>query len=77
MQKKTAKTPARPRAVRSADAPPKENPVQKSQAERLMEIARKAKQGGSAQAFARSMGKDTLARNARKIGKGEVGGSNV
>lgn len=42
-----------------------------------MEIARKAKQGGSAQAFARSMGKDTLARNARKIGKGEVGGSNV
>lgn len=51
--------------------------VQKTQAERLLEIARKAKQGGAGQSFAREMGKATLAKGARKVGKGLVGGSNV
>jgi hypothetical protein len=46
----------------------------KSQAERLLEIARKAQADQSRGSFSRTMGKTTLARNARKTSKGQVGG---
>lgn len=43
-----------------------------SQAQRLLEAAKKAKAGG--QSFARSVGKATLARQGRKTAKGQIGG---
>lgn len=76
MKKKTGKSPGKTR-TRAAAAAPKAEQIQKSQAERLLEVARQARQGGGGQSFARAMGKDTLSKNARKIGKGLVGGSNV
>lgn len=55
---------------------PKKAPAQ-SQAARILEAVKKARANQSAGSFARSTGKTTLARNARKTGKGEIGGSNV
>jgi hypothetical protein len=54
-------------------SPEKKSPAQ-SQAQRLLEAAKKARtdQGGST--FARGMGKLQLARNARKTAKGQIGG---
>jgi hypothetical protein len=46
----------------------------KTQAQRMLELAKKNHAGESAQAFSRSMGKHTLNQNARKAGKGEIGG---
>lgn len=50
-----------------------QKPVQ-SQAERLLEAARKARAGKDGQSFARAMGKATLARQGRKTAKGQIGG---
>jgi hypothetical protein len=46
----------------------------KTQAERLLELARKAKADAGKQTFARDAGKTTLSRNARKTAKGLIGG---
>jgi hypothetical protein len=46
----------------------------KTQAQRLLEVARKARLDQSGSSFARSTGKATLARNARKTAKGQIGG---
>jgi hypothetical protein len=45
-----------------------------TQAERLLELARKAKTDAGKQSFARNAGKATLSRNARKTTKGLIGG---
>ncbi|MBK6674017.1 MAG: hypothetical protein IPM70_16205 [Proteobacteria bacterium] len=50
------------------------NDVSKSQAQRLLEVARARKAGGSGQNFSQSMGKTALRRDGRKTGKGGVGG---
>lgn len=68
MQK--AKTPSSP-AARVAR---KDKPPEKTQAQRLLEAARKAKLDGGGSGFSRSMGKATLAKNARKTAKGQIGG---
>lgn len=67
------KVPAKAKAE-VANAPPASA---KSQAQRLLEAVQKARAGQSRGDFARNLGKATLARNARKKGKGEIGGSNV
>jgi hypothetical protein len=48
--------------------------VSKSQAQRLLEVARARKSGGSGQYFAQSMGQSSLRRDGRKTAKGGVGG---
>jgi hypothetical protein len=48
--------------------------VSKSQAKRLLEVARAAQAGGSGRNFSQAMGKITLRRNGRKTAKGGVGG---
>ena len=48
-----------------------------TQAQRLLEMVRKTRADRASDGFARSTGKTTLARNSRKPGKGEIGGSNV
>jgi hypothetical protein len=48
--------------------------VSKSQAQRLLEIARARKAGGSGQNFSQSMGQSSLRRDGRKTAKGGVGG---
>jgi hypothetical protein len=49
----------------------------KTQAERLLEVARNAKVDQGGRSFSQVLGKQTLRQNARKTGKGQVGGSNV
>jgi hypothetical protein len=46
----------------------------RSQAQRLLEAARKARAEQSGQGFSRAMGKVTMARQARKTAKGQIGG---
>ena len=48
--------------------------VSKSQAQRLLEIARAKQAGGSGRNFSQGMGKTTLRRDGRKTAKGGVGG---
>ena len=48
--------------------------VSKSQAQRLLEVARAKRAGGSGQNFSQGMGKNTLRRDGRKTAKGGVGG---
>ena len=48
--------------------------VSKSQAQRMLELARAAKTDGASRSFSQSMGKTTLRRNGRKTAKGGVGG---
>jgi hypothetical protein len=50
------------------------NDVSKSQAQRLLEVARARQAGGSGQNFSQGMGKTTLRRDGRKTAKGGVGG---
>ena len=47
---------------------------EKSQAQRLLEAARKARIDGGGSGFSRAMGKATIAQNARKTAKGQIGG---
>lgn len=49
------------------------NDISRSQAQRLLEVARAAKSGGSGQNFSQ-MGKSTLRKNGRKTAKGGIGG---
>jgi hypothetical protein len=46
----------------------------RSQAQRLLEAVKKARASEGEGAFARSTGKSTLAKNARKTAKGQIGG---
>jgi hypothetical protein len=48
--------------------------VSKSQAQRLLEVARAKQAGGSGQNFAQGMSKTALRRDGRKTAKGGVGG---
>jgi hypothetical protein len=48
--------------------------VSKSQAQRLLEVAKARQAGGSGQNFSQGMGKTTLRRDGRKTAKGGVGG---
>lgn len=50
------------------------NDVSRSQAQRLLEVARAKKAGGTGQGFSQAMGKTALRRDGRKIAKGGVGG---
>jgi hypothetical protein len=50
------------------------NDISKSQAQRLLEVARAKKAGGSSQNFSQSMGQSSLRRDGRKTAKGGVGG---
>lgn len=45
-----------------------------SQAQRFLEAVKKAQADQSGQKFSQAMGKMTMAQNARKTGKGQVGG---
>ena len=51
----------------------KDKPPEQSQAQRLLALARKAKDEGG-HGFSREVGKATIAKNARKPSKGQVGG---
>lgn len=46
----------------------------KSQAQRLLEIAKARRAGGSGQNFSQAKGRNTLRQNGRKTAKGGVGG---
>ena len=48
--------------------------VSKSQAQRLLEVAKAKRAGGSGRDFSQGMGKSTLRRDGRKTTKGGVGG---
>ncbi len=48
--------------------------VSKSQAQRLLEVARAKQAAGSGRNFSQGMGKTTLRRDGRKTSKGGVGG---
>jgi hypothetical protein len=48
--------------------------VPKSQAQRLLEVARARKAGGSGPNFSQALGKTALRQNGRKTAKGGVGG---
>jgi hypothetical protein len=48
--------------------------VSRSQAQRLLEIAKAKQAGGSGQNFSQAMGKNKLRRDGRKTAKGGVGG---
>jgi hypothetical protein len=48
--------------------------VSKSQAQRLLEMARAKQTGGSGGNFSQTLGKSTLRRDGRKKAKGGVGG---
>jgi len=50
------------------------NDVSRSQAQRLLEVARARKAGGPGQNFSQAMSKTTMQRNGRKTAKGGVGG---
>lgn len=50
------------------------NDVAKSQAQRLLDIARARQTGGSGHNFLQSMGKKKLRQDGRKTSKGGVGG---
>ena len=50
------------------------NDVSKSQAQRLLEVARAKKAGGPGRDFSQAMSKTTMQRNGRKTAKGGVGG---
>jgi hypothetical protein len=63
-----------PPSSRGASAAKKGTPPEKSQAQRLLEAANKAKLDGGGSGFSRSMGKATLTKNARKTAKGQIGG---
>lgn len=69
MQKAKARQPSPP-----ADAARKDKPAEKSQAQRLLDAAQKARAGAGGNGFSRAMGKATLAMNARKTSKGQIGG---
>ena len=49
------------------------NDVSRTQAQRLLELAR-AKQAGGSKNFSQTMGRDTLRQKGRKTAKGGVGG---
>ena len=46
----------------------------RSQAQRLLEIARARQAGGSGRSFSQAKGRNTLRQNGRKKAKGGVGG---
>jgi hypothetical protein len=48
--------------------------VSKTQAQRLLEVARAKRAGGSGRNFTQGMGNTTLQRDGRKKAKGGVGG---
>ena len=50
------------------------NDVSRSQAQRLLEIARARKAGGPGRDFSLAMSKSTMQKNGRKTAKGGVGG---
>lgn len=50
------------------------NDVSKSQAQRLLEIAKAKQAGGSGHNFSQAMGKNKLRQDGRKTAKGGVGG---
>ncbi len=50
------------------------NEVSKSQAQRLLDVARAKQAGDSGRNFSQALGKATLRRNGRKTGQGGVGG---
>jgi hypothetical protein len=50
------------------------NDISKSQARRLLEVARAKQAGGSGRNFSQGMDKTTLRRDGRKTAKGGVGG---
>jgi hypothetical protein len=50
------------------------NDVSKSQAQRLLEVARAKRAGGPGRDFSQAMSKTTMQKNGRKTAKGGVGG---
>jgi hypothetical protein len=50
------------------------NDVSKSQAQRLLEVARAKRAGGPGRDFSQAMSKTTMQKNGRKTANGGVGG---
>ncbi len=63
-----------PPSSRAARAATEGKAPGKTQAQRLLEAARKARSDGSGSGFSRAMGKATMTKNARKTAKGQIGG---